>query len=100
MLPYSAFDPAAITFEIDAVPRCHDFGSYVPFGLLQSKNVTTLCSTGYQLDINVTDAVNAVDRCCANIECDELGLVQSRPRPRGLVFQDDGFSLRPLPPSL
>ena len=47
MLPFSAFDSAAITAEIDAVSRCHNFGSSVPFGVLQSNNATTLISTGH-----------------------------------------------------
>ena len=42
MLYFSVFDPAAITAE----SRCHDFGNSVPFCLLQSNNVATLCSTG------------------------------------------------------
>ena len=48
MLPFSSFDAAAITAKNDAVSRCHEFGSSVPFGLLQSNNFTILCSTGSQ----------------------------------------------------
>ena len=36
MLPFPALDPAAIPAEKDAVSRCYNFGSSVPFGLLQS----------------------------------------------------------------
>ena len=68
MLPFSAFSPAAITAEIDAASRCHDCGTSVPFCLLQFNNVTTLCSTGFQQGVDMADTVNAVDRCCANVE--------------------------------
>ena len=34
MLTFSVSGPAAITTEIDAVPRCHDLESSVPLGLL------------------------------------------------------------------
>ena len=69
MLPFSAFDPAAITVEVNTLPRCHDFGSSISFSLLQSKNnVTTLCSTGSQQGIDVADTVNVDDRRYANIE--------------------------------
>ena len=57
MLPFPAFDPAAITAEKDAVSRYHSFGSSVPFGLLQSNNVTTLCNTGSQQGVDVADTV-------------------------------------------
>ena len=73
MLPFSAFDPAAITTEIDVVSRCHDFGNSFPFGLLQSKNVTTLCSTGSQQGVDVANTVDTVDRCCTNVERVERG---------------------------
>ena len=46
------------------------------------------------------DTVNAVDRCCANVERAERELLQPRPRPGGLVFLAGGLPLRPLPPSL
>ena len=46
MLRFSAFDPASITAEIDALSRCHDFGRSVPFGLLQSNNVTPFAAQG------------------------------------------------------
>ena len=93
MLPFSAFDPA----EIDAVSRYHDFGSSVPFGLLQSNNVTTLYSTGSQQGVDVGDTTNTVDCCCANIE---RKLLQPKPRPGGLAFNAGGLLLRPLPPLL
>ena len=39
ILPLSGFDPAAITAEKDVIiPRCHDFGSSVCFGLRQFNN--------------------------------------------------------------
>ena len=57
LLLFPAFDPAAITAEVDAVFRCDDFGSSVPYGLLQSDNVTTLCSTGSQQDVDVADTL-------------------------------------------
>ena len=68
MLPFSAFCLDAITAEVDAVSRCHDFGSPVPFCHLQSNNVTTLSSTGSQQGVDLADTVNAVNRCCANVE--------------------------------
>ena len=100
MLPLSAFDPAAINAEVDAVSRCHDFGSSVPLGLLHSNNATTFCSTASQQDIVVADTVNAVGRCCANVEHAERELVQPKARPGGLVFRAGGLPRRPLPPSL
>ena len=84
----------------NAVFRCRNFGSSVPFGLLQSDDVTTLCSTGSQPGVYVADTVDAVDRCCANVERAEHELLQLRPRPGGLVFLAGGLPLRPLPPSL
>ena len=44
--------------------------------------------------------VDAVDRCCANVERTERELFQPGPRPDGLVFLAAGLPLRPLPPSL
>ena len=84
LLPFLAFDPA----EIDAVFRFHDFGSSVPFGLLQNDKITsrTCCSIGSQQGVDAADTVNAVDSCCANVECAERELVQPRPRPGGLVL--------------
>ena len=76
------------------------FGSSVPFGLLQSDDVTTFCSTGLQQGVDVADTVDAVDHCCANVERTERELLQPRPRPRGLVFLAGGLPLRPLPSSL
>ena len=99
MLPFPAFDSAAITAEKGAVSRCHNFGSSVPFSLLQSINVTTLCSTGSQQGVDVADTVNAVDRCCVNVERAKRELLQPRPRPGGLVLLAGGLPFRPLPPS-
>ena len=65
--PHAALNHATITAEKDAVSRCRNFGSSVSFGLLQSDDVTTLCSTGSQQGVDVPDTVNAVDRCCANV---------------------------------
>ena len=59
MLPFLSFDPAVIMAALDAVSRCDDFGSFVPYGLLQSDNVTTPCSIGSQQCVNVTDTTNA-----------------------------------------
>ena len=100
MLPFPALDPTAIIAEKDAVSRCHNFGISVPFGLLQSNNVTTLCSKGSQQGVDVADSVNAIDRCCTNVERAGRELLQPRPRPGGLVFHASGLPLRPLPPSL
>ena len=68
MLFFSTFGPAAITAEIDAVSRCHEFRRSVPFYLLQPNNITTLCSTGSHQGVDVVDTVRATDRCRANIE--------------------------------
>ena len=100
VLPFPALHHATITTKKDAVFRCRNFGSSVPFGLLQSDDVTTLCSTGPQQGVDVADTVDAVDHCCANVERTERELLQPRPRPRGLVFLAGGLPLRPLPSSL
>ena len=76
MLPFPAFDLA----EIGAVSICDGFGSSVPFGLLQSDSFTTIFSTGSQKVHDVADTVNAIDRCCVNIERAERELVQPRSR--------------------
>ena len=65
MLPFSPFDPAAITAEVDAIPGCHNFRSSVPFGLLQSDDVTTLSGTYSQEAVDVASAVDTFDSCCA-----------------------------------
>ena len=96
MLPLPLFDPA----EIDAISRGHDFGSSVTFGLLQSDNVTSPCSTGSQQGVDVADIVNTVSSCYANVERVELELVQPRPRSVGLVFYASDLPRRPLSPSL
>ena len=87
MPPFSVFDPA----KVDAVSKCHDFASSVPFSLLQSNNVTTHCSTGSQQGVDMTDTINPVDCFCANVERAERDLVQPRPRPGGLVFRAGGL---------
>ena len=68
MLTFSVFDSAAITTEKNAVSRCHEFGSPVPFGLLQFNDITTLSSTGSQQVSMGSITVSAVNRCCANVE--------------------------------
>ena len=45
----------------------------------------------------MADTVNAVDRCCANVERAKRELLQPRPRPGGLVFLAGGLPLRSLP---
>ena len=72
----------------------------LPFGLLQSNDVTILCSTGSQQGVGVPNTVNAVDRCCANVERAERELLQPRPCPGGLLFLVGGRPLRPLSPLL
>ena len=84
----------------DAVSRCRDFESSVPFGRLQFDDVTTLCSTGSQQGVDMADTVDVIDRCCANVERTKRELLKRRPRPDGLVFLAGGLPLRPLPPSL
>ena len=100
MLPFPALNHATITAGKYAVSRCRDFGSSVPFGLLQSIDATTLCSTGSQQSVDVPDTVNTVDSCYANVERAKRELFQWRRRPGGLVFLPEGLPLRPLPPSL
>ena len=95
---FAALNHAAITTKKDAVSRCRNFGSSVPFDLLQSDDVTTLCNTGSQQGVYVADTVDAVDRCCENVERTERELLQPRPRSGGLVFLAGGLPLRPLPP--
>ena len=76
MLPFPLFNPAAITAEKDAVSRLYNFGSSIAFRLLlQSNDVTTLCTTGSQQGVDVPDTVNAVGRCCANVERAERELL-------------------------
>ena len=48
----------------------------------------------------MADTIDAVDRCCANVERTERELLQPRPRPGGLVFLAGGLPLPPLSPSL
>ena len=88
MLSFPALNHGTITTKKDAVSRCRNFGSSVHFGLLQSDDVTTFCSTGSQQGVCVADTV---DRCCANVERTERELLQPRPRPGGLVFLAGGL---------
>ena len=55
-------------------------------GLRQSDDVTPLCSTGSQQGVYVADTVDAVDRCCANVERTERNLLQPRPALAALCF--------------
>ena len=80
MLLFPHFDPTVITVEIDAVCGCDNFRSSVPFGLLQSDNITTPCSTGPELDVDAADIVNAVDSFFTSVERAKRELIQPRPR--------------------
>ena len=97
LLPLTMLQPP---LKKNAVSRCRNYGSSAPFGLLQSNDVTTLCSTGSLQGVDEADTIDAVDRYCANVERAERELLQPRPRPGGLVFLAGGLPLRPLPPSL
>ena len=66
MLPFFPFGPVAITAEVDAIPGCHIFRSSVPFGLLQSDYVTTLSGTYSQEAVDVANAGDTFDSCCAH----------------------------------
>ena len=79
MLPFPALKDAAIITNKNAVSRYRNSGSSVPFDLLQSDDVTTLCSTGSQRSVDVPDTVDAVDRRCAKVERAERELLQLRP---------------------
>ena len=79
----------------DAVSRCRNFVSSVPFGLLH--NPMTSQPFAAQQSVDMPDIVNAVDRCCTNVERAERELLQPRPRSGGLVFLAGGFPLRPFP---
>ena len=71
--------------------------------LLQSDDVTTLCSTGSQQSVDVLDTVDAVDRCCANVERAERELLQPRPcgwtsfPPASPVTFFEPFAFRSVP---
>ena len=67
MLPFPAFDSAAIIAVKDEVSRCHNFRSSDPLGFLQSSNVTSLFTTSSQQGVDVADTIHDVDRCCANV---------------------------------
>ena len=93
MLPLPALNHATITAGKDAVYRCRNFGSSVPFGLLQSNDATTLCSTGSQQSVDVPDTVNAVDSCCANVEVPNVNSSSEDVALAALCFlRDDFFS--------
>ena len=68
-----------------------------PFWSPASDDVTTLCSTDFQQGVDVPNTIDAVDRCCANVERTERKLLQPRPRPDGLVYLVDGLPLRRFP---
>ena len=68
MLPFPSSDPSSIATEVDAVSGCDNFICSVPLGLLQSDDVTALCGTGPQEGVDVADAVDAFDSCCADIK--------------------------------
>ena len=71
---FTASPTAAIPAEVDAVSGCDTFRGSVPLGLLQSDDVTALCSTGSQEGVDVADAVDAFDSCCADIKSAEREL--------------------------
>ena len=68
MLPFLPSDPGAISSEVDVIRRRHNFRSSVSFGLLQANDVTTLCGTDFQEDVNVADVVDAFESCCMPVE--------------------------------
>ena len=67
MLPFPALNHAAIITKKDTISRCRNLGSSGPFGLLQSDDLTTLCSTGSPQSVYVADTVGAPDRFCAKV---------------------------------
>ena len=83
--------------KLTRYPWWHDFGSSVLFDLLQSNNVTTLCSTGSQQGVHVADTVNAVGSYCANVDRAGRELLQSRPHPGYLVFMRAAFLIDRFP---
>ena len=101
MLPFSPFDPAAITAEVDAIPGCnHNFRSSIPFSLLQYDDVTTLSGTYSQEAVDVANAVDTFESCCAHIKSDEREFFQPPSRSGGLVLHAGGLPHRPLLSSL
>ena len=99
MLPFPPLDPAAIATEVHALSGCDSFRCSVPLGLLQSDDVTALCATGSQEGVDVADAGDAFDSCCADIKSAERELFQPRPCLGGLVLHAGGLPHRLLPPS-
>ena len=97
MLSFPSFDLAAIAAEVDTVSGCDNFRGSVPLGLLQFDDVTALCGTGSQEGVDVVDAVDAFDSCCADIKSAEREFFQPRPCPGGLVLHAGGRPHRPLP---
>ena len=79
MLPFPPFDSSAIATEVDAVSGWDKLRHSVQLGLLQSDDVTALCGSGSQEGVDVADAVDAFDSCCANIKSAERELFQPRP---------------------
>ena len=100
VLPFPPFDPAAVAAEVDAVSGCDNFGSSVPFGLVQSEDITAFCGTGSQEGVDVADAVDTFDSCCANIKRAKREFFQPRSCLGGLVLHAGGLPHRPLPSSL
>ena len=98
MLPFSAFDPAAITAEVNAVSICHDFGSFVPFSLLQSNSA--FAEKGLSRVSMSPIPLTPLTATVRTLNVPERELVQPRPRPGGLVFRAGGLPLRPLSPLL
>ena len=91
MLSFPPFGPAANATEVDALSGVDNFKCSVPLGLLQSDNVTALYGTGSKEGVDVADAVDAFDSCCADIKSAERELFQPRPCPGGLVLHAGGL---------
>ena len=68
MLPFLSSDHGAISTEVDVIPSCHNFRDSVSFGLLQANDVTTLCRTDSQEDVDVADTVDTFESCCTHVE--------------------------------
>ena len=75
MLPFPALNHVAIAAKTNALSRCRNCKFRARFGLLHSDDVTILCSTGSQQGVDVADTVDAIDRCCANVERAERELL-------------------------
>lgn len=87
-----------ISALVDVMPSCHHFRNSVSFVLPQSDDVTLICGTDFQKDINVTDAFNAFQMYCTNIGRGEREFLQPTLCPGGLVFQAGGHPRSLLPP--